>query len=335
MSDTAYAGRTAWARSLRTPLREFLRTETGSACVLLAATVAALAWANVDAGSYERRLGDAARAPARRARARARPAPLGEQRPDGAFLPRRRARGAARVRPRRAARSRAASRCRCWPGSAGWCCRSRSSSPSTPASRRRTAGAPRCRPTPRSRSGCSRCSGGGLPDRLRAFLLTVAVVDDLVALAVIAFAYSGHARGPAAARDRRDLRCHPRRPRRRHPQRARLRGSRRGGLGRARALGRRPGRRRPRARAPDLRLRGAARRPRARNRPLPALPRAADAGARPLGADRRRLGDLAERAAARALAPVDELRDRAALRARERRASRSPAASSPTRTRRR
>jgi Na+/H+ antiporter NhaA len=47
------AGRTAWARRLRTPLREFLRTETGGAVFLLAATLAALAWANVDASSYE------------------------------------------------------------------------------------------------------------------------------------------------------------------------------------------------------------------------------------------------------------------------------------------
>ncbi len=41
------SGRTAWARSLETPLRQFLRTETGSAAILLAATVAALVWANV------------------------------------------------------------------------------------------------------------------------------------------------------------------------------------------------------------------------------------------------------------------------------------------------
>ncbi|MEU9887148.1 Na+/H+ antiporter NhaA [Sphaerisporangium sp. NPDC051011] len=47
------SGRTAWARRFDTPLREFLRTETGSAAILLAATVAALAWANVDARSYE------------------------------------------------------------------------------------------------------------------------------------------------------------------------------------------------------------------------------------------------------------------------------------------
>ncbi|HEU5158972.1 MAG TPA: Na+/H+ antiporter NhaA [Streptosporangiaceae bacterium] len=50
---TPFSGRTAWARNLRTPLREFLRTETGGAMVLLAATLAALVWANVHASSYE------------------------------------------------------------------------------------------------------------------------------------------------------------------------------------------------------------------------------------------------------------------------------------------
>src|SRR2546426_4733599 len=52
-SARAFSERTAWARSLETPLREFLRTETGSAAVLLAATIAALAWVNVDASSYD------------------------------------------------------------------------------------------------------------------------------------------------------------------------------------------------------------------------------------------------------------------------------------------
>jgi Na+/H+ antiporter NhaA len=47
------SGRTAWARSLQAPLRDFLATETGSASVLLAAAVAALAWANLDLSSYE------------------------------------------------------------------------------------------------------------------------------------------------------------------------------------------------------------------------------------------------------------------------------------------
>ncbi len=44
--------RTAWQRSLETPLRQFLRTETGSSAVLLAATIAALAWANIDPAGY-------------------------------------------------------------------------------------------------------------------------------------------------------------------------------------------------------------------------------------------------------------------------------------------
>jgi Na+/H+ antiporter NhaA len=41
-----YAGRTAWARSVAAPVRDFLSTETGSASVLLAGTVIALLWAN-------------------------------------------------------------------------------------------------------------------------------------------------------------------------------------------------------------------------------------------------------------------------------------------------
>jgi Na+/H+ antiporter NhaA len=44
--------RTAWSRNVGTPLREFLGTETGSAVGLLAAAIVALAWANVDAASY-------------------------------------------------------------------------------------------------------------------------------------------------------------------------------------------------------------------------------------------------------------------------------------------
>src|SRR5690349_18443144 len=52
--QTLSTGRTAWTRNLQTPLRRFLRTETASAAVLLAATVAALVWVNVDAASYDR-----------------------------------------------------------------------------------------------------------------------------------------------------------------------------------------------------------------------------------------------------------------------------------------
>jgi Na+/H+ antiporter NhaA len=40
------AGRTAWARNLGSPVRDFLSTETGGAVVLVGAALAALAWAN-------------------------------------------------------------------------------------------------------------------------------------------------------------------------------------------------------------------------------------------------------------------------------------------------
>ena len=47
------ARRTAWARHLAAPVRDYLRTETGGALFLLAGTLAALVWANVDHSSYE------------------------------------------------------------------------------------------------------------------------------------------------------------------------------------------------------------------------------------------------------------------------------------------
>ncbi len=46
------SGHTAWARNLEAPLREFLRTQSGSAAILLVAAVAALVWANAGS-SYE------------------------------------------------------------------------------------------------------------------------------------------------------------------------------------------------------------------------------------------------------------------------------------------
>jgi Na+/H+ antiporter NhaA len=47
------SGKTAWARNLEAPLRDFVRTETGSAAFLLSGALAALVWANVASGSYE------------------------------------------------------------------------------------------------------------------------------------------------------------------------------------------------------------------------------------------------------------------------------------------
>jgi len=45
--------RTAWGRSIAAPVRSFLSTETGGAAVMLAATVLALVWANVATHAYD------------------------------------------------------------------------------------------------------------------------------------------------------------------------------------------------------------------------------------------------------------------------------------------
>ena len=52
-SGPSLSGTTAWIRRLQSPLGRFLRTETGSAAVLLAATLLALIWANVASTSYQ------------------------------------------------------------------------------------------------------------------------------------------------------------------------------------------------------------------------------------------------------------------------------------------
>jgi Na+/H+ antiporter NhaA len=48
-----FSGRTAWTHNLAAPVRAFLTTETSSALVLLTATVAALIWANADTHGYD------------------------------------------------------------------------------------------------------------------------------------------------------------------------------------------------------------------------------------------------------------------------------------------
>jgi Na+/H+ antiporter NhaA len=45
-TEIQYEGRTAWARNLAAPVRDFLNTESGGAVVMIVATVAALIWAN-------------------------------------------------------------------------------------------------------------------------------------------------------------------------------------------------------------------------------------------------------------------------------------------------
>jgi Na+/H+ antiporter NhaA len=53
-TTTGLSGRTAWARNLAAPVRDYLSTETGGAAVLLCATIAALLWANSPwSDSYE------------------------------------------------------------------------------------------------------------------------------------------------------------------------------------------------------------------------------------------------------------------------------------------
>ena len=53
-AELQYEGRTAWARNLAAPVRDFLNTESGGAGVMVVATIAALIWANSPAWhSYE------------------------------------------------------------------------------------------------------------------------------------------------------------------------------------------------------------------------------------------------------------------------------------------
>jgi Na+/H+ antiporter NhaA len=50
----AQQGSTRWTTARDTPLRQFMATETGSATILGAATLAALVWSNIGAASYQR-----------------------------------------------------------------------------------------------------------------------------------------------------------------------------------------------------------------------------------------------------------------------------------------
>ena len=160
--------------------------------------------------------------------------------------------------------------------------------------------------------------GPRFPDRLRAFLLTVAIVDDVIALTVIALVYSDHiVAGPLLValavlalilvmrslgiRSACRTRCSAWRP------------------GWRSRVGNRPDRGRVGARPAGVRVAGRARRPGARHRPVPCVPRAATpelARSGPVGRPHRH---LAERAPAGGVPPLDELRDRAAVRPGERR----------------
>src|SRR5437763_3877099 len=186
-----FSGKTAWARNLQTLLREFLRTETGGAAVLLAAAAAALVWVNVDASSYESlwqtklsiRVGDAGVTMDLREWVNSglmtffffvvglevrREFDLGELRERRRF-----------VLPMVAAGAGAAVAVAIYlgvnsgrPSAHGW-------------------GAALSTDTAFA-LGMLALVGPRFPDRLRAFMLTVVVVDDVVALVVIATVYSEH-----------------------------------------------------------------------------------------------------------------------------------------------
>ncbi len=318
-----YSGRTAWGRNLETPLREFLRTETGSAAVLLGATLAALVWVNVDASSYASlwatdlsiHVGSHGISQDLRGwvntglmtffffvvglEAR-REFDMGELRERRRFAIPLFAGLGGMVVPVAIFLAFNAGK----PSAHGW-----GTAMSTD-----TAFA----------LGLLALVGSHFPSRLRAFLLTVSVVDDVLALGVIAVFYSENVAVRAlliafgilavilvvrAARIHYGFNYH--------------------GLVYfvlcaamwvamfesgvdPVVVGLLAG-------SADVRVPRDARRPRAGERPLPDLPRAADAGAGARGEDRARGRDLAERAPAAALPPVDELRDRAAVRARQRR----------------
>ena len=317
----AFSGRTAWARSLETPLRRLPAHGDRQRGV-----PARRGGRGARLGQRRRRLvrarlADAALDPRRRLGRHARPAPLGEQRADDVLLLRHRPRGAARVRrgrPAPAAASRAADARR--PRRDGRCPIGIYLAANAGHASAHGWGVAMSTDTAFA-LGMLALVGPRFPDRLRAFMLTVVVVDDVVALVVIATVYSEHVALDGAADRDRGLRRRRRRAQRRRALRARLR----------RCSARRPGWR-SRSRAStrsssgssmgllDVRVSGrraatSSARPISsgsfREQPTPELERTARA--------RAPVCDLAERAAAAALPPVDELRDRAALRARQRR----------------
>jgi Na+/H+ antiporter NhaA len=181
---------TTSAEGLDTPLRRFLRTETGSAAVLLAATLAALLWANLDASSYQRlwhttlaiRIGGFSISQDLQQWVNAglmtffffviglearREFDVGDLRERHRVALPLLAGIAGMVLPILVYLGINAGR----DSAIGW-------------------GAAMSTDTAFA-LGLLAIVGKGLPDRLRAFLLTVVVIDDVVALLVIAFAYSG------------------------------------------------------------------------------------------------------------------------------------------------
>ena len=313
----ALSGRTAWARSLQTPLRVFLRTETGSAAVLVAMTVAALVWINFSASSYEAVWG--ARLSVQLAGAGV-SLDLREWVNSGLMtffffvfgLEARREFDMGELRQRRRLALPVVAGLgglivpvgiylafNHGPAARGW-------------------GAAMSTDTAFA-LGMLALVRPRFPDRVRAFLLSVAVVDDLVSLVVIGAAYSRHFRLVPLAVAAGVFAGGPGAEAQPDPERPHLRAAGDHGLGRGPALRYRPGRGRPGHGPADLRLPRRADRPGTGQRPVPQLPRAAHPRAGPVGQRRAHLRPVPQRAAPAPLPPLDQLRHRPAVRAGQRR----------------
>ena len=315
-SGSLFSGRTVWHN--RTALRDFLSTETGSASVLAGATVAALVWANVSVSSYDRvwatrlavSVGSSGIA-----------MELHEFVNSGLMalfflvvgLEARREWdvGELRIRSRLALPVLV--------GLAGMI---------VPIGIYLIANAGRASAHAWGVSmatdtafalGALALVGRRLPDRVRTYLLTFSVVDDLAGIAIIAIVYSGRIQVAAAAdRDR----VPGRRGGDQGPGRAVRAGvpaDRDRGLGGVLQVGRGSGRGGPGHGPAVVRLPGAPGRAGAGLRGVPEFPRAAHGRTGPVGARRGTRRDLAERPAGAAVPPVVELRHRAAVRAGQRR----------------
>ena len=196
MSTPAAAGRTAWARNLAAPLRAYLRAESASAAFLAVAVVAAVLWATADVGDYERvwsttasvRVGGHALTLSLRDWVNAglmtffffvvglearRELDLGELRERRRLVLPLTAAAAGMVLPIALYLALTHGR----PGAHGWGIAMSSDTALT--------------------LGVLALVGKRVPDRLRAFVVTVLVFDDLLALLVLVTAYSSHLHSPA------------------------------------------------------------------------------------------------------------------------------------------
>ena len=331
-----FAEKTAWGRNLAAPVRDFLSTETGGAALMLVATVVALVWANSPRRTATSRSGRrSCRSASGHAGVDAGPAPLDQRGADDALLPGGRPGGEASVRPRRAARRR------------------RIAVPAVAALGGMlvpsaiylalNAGGPGAHGWGAAISTDTAFALGGLAlltprsaTRMRVFLLSLAVVDDLAALVrdrdrlhdATCRWWRSRSRSACSACCWRCAGCRWRtdRWRRRRGRRlggdVRSPGSIRSSRGLAVGLA-------TSAYPPDARggRAGSELARSFREQPTPELARAAQRG--------RGFVDLAQRAPAVPAAPLGQLPDRAAVRARQRRRAHRPAACSSERSARR